>query len=848
VVEDDLFDSEEPTAAPAQPTPTVAVGQPAVAEPLDESDRKVGDDTDGATNDQQLGVQEPDAPIIDGLDQFPEPSPVVDLDTARRLYPPLVTTAALEGRLAVPDGFDSCVVAEIGTERLGALRSGGRVEGFENDAAARCLAFVGAEPTEEAGTEAGPLGPVAPTSTTADSNRPDAATPSGVAPAGPELGLVLDDGVAPAIPGFTVEYPGIEYQVAAGEKLGSFRTGQAADITLAAIGFDDAGGPLFFNRPSGLSSDGVRLVMTDVFNNRVLIWNDLPRGNVPPDLVLGQQDFTGNDPGTGRHQMNWPVSSSTAGGRLVVTDTNNDRILIWTSFPTRNGQSADLVLSTDTGAEKPEGVISWPWGAWTDGERLVTTSTNEARILVWESFPTRDGQPADLVLKGSGDIGTPRQVVTDGESLLIGDHNATGDGRNAPGTFIWHSFPTVDGQSYDVFRRDPVDPNGPWLRGDFANDGRLITMGSSLEVWDGIPMSASATPALSVLGQQDEGGFDFSWSDFSTVAVAEDLVYISSGRNLVLGFNEIPTSQNAVPDFALGGESVLSMPLYDHYFLGNPVPATNGTSLFVTSDFDSRLYVWREIPDTSGAAPDLIYHFCEYQDPSLKLTTTCGTNLSPWDNALHKNTFAAAGKKRLVIWENLPLDGGMPEREFVESIGSVEFKDLRGVAIDNSYFYLADYEANRVWIWEGLPNAESEPVASLVVQNPGRISSDGTYLAVSSVGPSPITVYLVDYITSGGAPVTVETGFVRPQGVYVGEGRLIVADAVDSQVEIWNSVADALSGQPSDAVLGAPEATKGRGQIGRDRLFMPGSVAYDGKYLWVGEYKFSNRLLRFSPS
>ncbi|MBF8261268.1 MAG: hypothetical protein HW376_797, partial [candidate division NC10 bacterium] len=36
-------------------------------------------------------------------------------------------------------------------------------------------------------------------------------------------------------------------------------------------------------------------------------------------------------------------------------------------------------------------------------------------------------------------------------------------------------------------------------------------------------------------------------------------------------------------------------------------------------------------------------------------------------------------------------------------------------------------------------------------------------------------------------------------------------------------------------------------EIGRNQMFMPGSVAFDGSHLWAGEFKFSTRILRFSP-
>lgn len=33
---------------------------------------------------------------------------------------------------------------------------------------------------------------------------------------------------------------------------------------------------------------------------------------------------------------------------------------------------------------------------------------------------------------------------------------------------------------------------------------------------------------------------------------------------------------------------------------------------------------------------------------------------------------------------------------------------------------------------------------------------------------------------------------------------------------------------------------------GPNMLFLPGSLAWDGAHLWVGEFKFSTRILRFS--
>ncbi len=70
---------------------------------------------------------------------------------------------------------------------------------------------------------------------------------------------------------------------------GWFEHGQPASILLGGIGFNETGGGLLFNHPKGIATDGQRLFLCDGNNNRVLIWNSLPKGNEMPDLVLGHR-------------------------------------------------------------------------------------------------------------------------------------------------------------------------------------------------------------------------------------------------------------------------------------------------------------------------------------------------------------------------------------------------------------------------------------------------------------------------------------------------------------------------------------------------------------------------------
>ena len=89
-------------------------------------------------------------------------------------------------------------------------------------------------------------------------------------------------------------------------------------------------------------------------------------------------------------------------------------------------------------------------------------------------------------------------------------------------------------------------------------------------------------------------------------------------------------------------------------------------------------------------------------------------------------------------------------------------------------------------------------------------------------------------------------------------GKLIVSEMNYNQVFIWNSISDAISGK-TPTILGSPSTNytmKDLNQAGPDfitiasknSLFMPRRLAFDGKNLWIGEFKFSSRLLLFQPT
>lgn len=634
--------------------------------------------------------------------------------------------------------------------------------------------------------------------------------------------------------GFTVEVLSSRYRIASGGVSGWFVTGQDADIMLSGIDFNNTGGPLLFNHPGGIATDGTRLLLADRNNNRVLIWNRLPaQGDVAPDLVLGQGDFTTNTPGKTLADLNWPVGIATDGRGLAVTDTYNDRVLVWRSFPTRNKQPADFAIKDR---------IVWPWGIGTDGAKLIVTSTGARTVLVWNRFPGGPDQKADLALS-LPEFGTPRTVGSDGQRLVIADHNAQNNQGNQ-GTFFWRSFPARSDQSFDFFMvAPPPDTYGQVLWGPtFTVDGRFAAVGRQLNFWNGFPENGSDAPDLAV-GTSDPSSdgcsFKFDGGDSSGMAHAAGQLFISMNNgNRVVVYRTLPTQSTSRPDFAIGSPDVDTNTLLTRRFITNGVPVTDGRSLLVASGYDHTLSVWKDLPDESGATPDLVYRL-----PG---------GAEVWAAALFQGRLYLAGTDRVYVWDQLPLEPRAPSRILTSPIGGVSFRKITGIAQDGSYFYLADRESDRVYGWRGIPEADTPPAFTLEVTKPGRISSDGRYLAVSSIGNGDggrVTLYDVASLGAGKTPIPLGGSGFRlnmPEAVLVAGGALFVADTPNSRVLVWRRVDEAASGRPPDVVLGENDLQDTTPEIGRNKLFWPGALAFDGTYLWVAEFKFSNRVLRFS--
>jgi hypothetical protein len=169
------------------------------------------------------------------------------------------------------------------------------------------------------------------------------------------------------------------------------------------------------NGPYGSYAFGSTLLVADTSNNRVLVFDSAPQvDGASARLVLGQQDFTHCNTNRGGPtptalSLYTPYGVWTDGTRLMIVDVGNGRVLLWNSFPSNSNTGADVVIgqtdaTTSLSANLPatQRDTKTPVAVATNGNQIFVADYGFNRVLVWNSFPTSDHQPADQVLGQAG--------------------------------------------------------------------------------------------------------------------------------------------------------------------------------------------------------------------------------------------------------------------------------------------------------------------------------------------------------------------------------------------------------------------------------------------------------------
>jgi uncharacterized protein (TIGR03437 family) len=411
-----------------------------------------------------------------------------------------------------------------------------------------------------------------------------------------------------------------------------FVTGQGARLVIGQKTFTDqqpgasdtllggVGGVAFANGTLFVA-DSNRTGLTPL-NNRVLLFPEQsfpgPLDPIQPYLsrcavcvgkasvVLGQTDFTSADFHITQSGFRLPTAVATDGRILAVADTANNRVMIWKSIPTVNGQPADLELGQPdftTVLQGSQVVVDnksfrGPQGVWIQNGKLFVADTQNHRVLIWNSIPTQNRQPADVVLgqanfnvavqpdltKGASDahantLLNPVSVSSDGTRLYVAD---LGNSR----VLIWNSIPTVNQQAADVeIGQKDLDTG-------IANDVSALCTSTGTD--------SNGNPTYPARCGKTMDFPRFALSDGTRLFVAD------GGNDRILIYNTIPTQNAAAADVILGqpdefASVVSSFTDLFHPLLRQsaaditPTPtglAWDGTNLYVTDPANRRVLVF----------------------------------------------------------------------------------------------------------------------------------------------------------------------------------------------------------------------------------------------------------------
>ena len=218
--------------------------------------------------------------------------------------------------------------------------------------------------------------------------------------------------------------------------------------------------------PQGVWLQNGKMYIADTQDNRVLIYNSIPTSNgASADIVLGVPNLTTAVPvalttvTATSSNLTSPVAVSSDGVRLFITDLGANRVLIFNSIPAANNASADIVIgqpdmsssaanntsvlcasngvvsSTDSTPTYPgrcEKSLSFPRFALSDGTRLYIADGGNDRVLIYSNIPTGSTPAADYVLgqpdfisytpgDNADEIQTPTSLAWDGSNLYVAD-------------------------------------------------------------------------------------------------------------------------------------------------------------------------------------------------------------------------------------------------------------------------------------------------------------------------------------------------------------------------------------------------------------------------------------------
>ncbi len=268
-----------------------------------------------------------------------------------------------------------------------------------------------------------------------------------------------------------------------------------------------------FFRPGAVHVSGAKLFIADRFNSRVLIYNSPPTAvNPPADVVVGQVLMSSGSSNRGgaaaANTLSFPADVYSDGTKMLISDLGNNRVLIYSAIPAVNGASANFVIgqtvltarNSNQGLAAPTAnTLSFPAGVHFDGTKLFVADRNNSRVLIYSGgIPAGNNQAASLEVGQAGlitglsnrggaatanTLSFPTDVYSTGTKLFIADQN-----NNR--VLIYNTIPVANGTPADVVIGQPnmtavaVNQGGTAAANTLSRPAAVFSDGAALYITD----------------------------------------------------------------------------------------------------------------------------------------------------------------------------------------------------------------------------------------------------------------------------------------------------------------------------------------------------------------------------
>ncbi|MDO8452144.1 MAG: hypothetical protein Q7S79_00135 [bacterium] len=360
-------------------------------------------------------------------------------------------------------------------------------------------------------------------------------------------------------------------------------------------------------------------------------------------VVIGQPNFTSAIDGSlspSSTGLSTPIGIAVVGGKLVVSDYNNNRVLIYNFIPTSSNQPADVVIgqpnmtsnSPNQGGSTGPNTLSSPGGIDTDGTKLFIVDYGSSRVLIYNHLPTTNNASADLVI-GQSSMTANSAPNPPSSSSFVGPWGVSYDestGKLAVADYdgmrvlIYNSVPTANGVAADMVVGQP----------DFASTSA----------------NQGGSPAANTINVPN------------SVRIFDNHLFIADQFNhRVLVYNSVPTTNNASADVVIGQANFTSSSLgtsantfwypSDTYF--------DGKRLFVkeAGNGGNSISIFDGIPSTNNASAYMVLGQPDFTSNSTSPVTASSvggdTGIKLYGNKL---IVSDTNGNRVLIFDNIVKD------------------------------------------------------------------------------------------------------------------------------------------------------------------------------------------------